>query len=119
MGEGRREANLLWTALLPRILVQGLEIESGSIGKPLILPLAALVWREQGDSREGRGLSAWAGGREELDGESRSAAGRPAHVPRCEQCPCTVPRPPVCGSLIQPCSPLAACLMLPGGGEAV
>lgn len=85
--EGGREANLLRTALLPRILAQGLEIESGGIGKPLILPLAALVWREQGDSREGRGLSAWAGGREELDGESRSATGRPARVPCCEQCP--------------------------------
>lgn len=46
---GGREDDLLRTALLPRILAQGLEIESGGIGKPLILPLAMLVWRKQGD----------------------------------------------------------------------
>ena len=42
-----REDNLLRTALLPCTLVLGLE--TGSIGKPLILLLAALVWCEQGD----------------------------------------------------------------------
>lgn len=42
-----REDNLLRTALLPRTLALG--SETGGIGKPLILLLAALVWREQGD----------------------------------------------------------------------
>lgn len=42
-----REDNLLRTALLPRTLPLG--SETGGIGKPLILLLAALVWREQGD----------------------------------------------------------------------
>lgn len=42
-----REGNLLRTAFLPRTLALGLE--TGSIGKPLVLLLAALVWREQGD----------------------------------------------------------------------
>lgn len=79
--EGRREANLLRTALLPRILVQGLEIESGGIGKPLILPLAALVWREQGDSREGRGLSAWAGGRDRAGWGKQESCGETSACP--------------------------------------
>ena len=42
-----REDNLLPTALLSRTLAPG--SETGGIGKPLILLLAALVWREQGD----------------------------------------------------------------------